>query len=231
MIGRLRGIVVDLRDDAVLLDVNGVGYLVHCSATTLARIPPPGEPLILYTDLLVREDLMQLSGFLHPAECDLYRALLTVQGVGARAAQSIVGTLGVRNLLQAISLGDWNAITAAQYVGKRIAQRVVNELKEKSTLLIERAESHAGFRPGSEGMTTTDASQSDDGLVVGPDILPDGSGSASLADCISALVNLGYSRADATLAVARAVGDGDDLATEDAVIKKALRSLGRNAQR
>jgi len=231
MIGRLRGIIVDCRDDSVLLDVNGVGYVVQCSMATLARIPPPGEPLILYTDLLVREDLMQLSGFLHPAECDLYRALLTVQGVGARAAQSIVGTLGVRKAIQAISLGDWNAITAAQYVGKRIAQRVVNELKEKSTALIERAESHAGFLPGSDGIVAGDADgDGGDPEVVGLGLTPESPGSVSQADCISALVNLGYSRADATLAVVRAVGEGDDLDTEQ-VIRQALRSLGRSTER
>ncbi|MCY4260850.1 MAG: Holliday junction branch migration protein RuvA [Rhodobacteraceae bacterium] len=230
MIGRLRGIVVECREDAVLLDVGGVGYVVHCSTATLARIPPPGETLILYTDLLVREDLMQLSGFLHPAECDLYRALLTVQGVGVRAAQSIVGTLGVRKAIQAISLGDWNAITAAQYIGKRIAQRVVNELKEKSTTLIERAESYAGFMPDSGAVSGVDPGEAGVGDAAGPVLAPDHSGSVSQADCILALVNLGYSRSDATRAVVTAVGDADDLDTEQ-VIRVALRSLGGNAER
>lgn len=228
MIGRLRGTIVHRGDDVVLLDVNGVGYVVHCSTGTLAGLPSTGQPVTLYTDLLVREDLLQLSGFLHPAERDLYRKLLTVQGVGARAAQSIVGTLGFRSTIRAITLGDWQSITAAPFIGKRISQRIVNELKEKMADLIESTGSY-GSTVGEDG---TRDDLADQAVANGSRTEPAGPmtdpATSSHADCISALVNLGYSRTEAAEAVALASREGDDADTAG-LIRISLRLLARKS--
>jgi Holliday junction DNA helicase RuvA len=113
----------------VLLDVGGVGYVVFCSDRTLRALPPRGEAVSLYTELLVREDLLQLFGFLSPYEREWHRLLVSVQGVGAKASMAILGTLGAEGVARAVALGDWGSVRAAQGVGPKLAQRVVNELE------------------------------------------------------------------------------------------------------
>ena len=132
MIGRLAGRLDYRGTDHVLIDVGGVGYVVYVSDRTLAALPGPGEAVALYTDLLVREDLLQLFGFTSPLEKEWHRLLMSVQGIGAKASMAILGTLGAEGVGRAISLGDANAVKAAQGVGPKIAQRVVNELKDKA---------------------------------------------------------------------------------------------------
>jgi holliday junction DNA helicase RuvA len=132
MIGKLSGRLDYIASDHVLLDVGGVGYVVHCSDRTLAALPPKGEAVSLYTELLVREDLLQLFGFLSPYEREWHRLLVSVQGVGAKASMAILGTLGAEGAARAVALGDWSAVRAAPGVGPKLAQRVVNELKDKA---------------------------------------------------------------------------------------------------
>ncbi|MFW5655523.1 MAG: Holliday junction branch migration protein RuvA, partial [Roseicyclus sp.] len=132
MIGRLSGRLDHVGRDHALVDVGGVGYVVHCSERTLAALPPPGAPVSLFTELLVREDLLQLFGFLDAYERDWHRLLVSVQGVGAKAAMAILGTLGAEGVARAVALGDWGAVRAAPGVGPKLAQRVVNELKGKA---------------------------------------------------------------------------------------------------
>ncbi len=132
MIGRVAGRIDYATDDHVLIDVRGVGYLVYCSDRTLQALPPAGEHVALYTDLLVREDLLQLYGFASLAEKEWHRLLMTVQGVGAKASLAILGSLGAEGVSRAVALGDWNAIKTARGVGPKTAQRVVNELKDKA---------------------------------------------------------------------------------------------------
>ncbi|WP_043918671.1 Holliday junction branch migration protein RuvA, partial [Jannaschia aquimarina] len=136
MIGRLTGRLDHKGPDHVLLDVNGVGYVVHCSDRTLAALPAPGQPARLWTELLVREDLMQLFGFLTMQEREWHRLLTSVQGIGAKASLAILGTLGADGIGRAIALGDANAVRAAPGVGPKIAQRVVNELKGKAPAMM-----------------------------------------------------------------------------------------------
>uniref|UniRef100_UPI000C33CA67 Holliday junction branch migration protein RuvA n=1 Tax=Roseovarius salinarum TaxID=1981892 RepID=UPI000C33CA67 len=131
MIGRLAGRIDYRAADHVLIDVAGVGYLVYCSDRTLSALPGPGEHAALYTDLLVREDLLQLYGFTTLLEKEWHRLLMGVQGVGAKASLAILGALGPDGVSRAIALGDWHSIKAARGVGPKTAQRVVNELKEK----------------------------------------------------------------------------------------------------
>ena len=132
MIGRLAGRIDYRAEDHVLLDVRGVGYLVYCSERTLQALPGVGEHVALYTDLLVREDLLQLFGFTTLVEKEWHRLLMSVQGVGAKASMAIMGTLGADGVGRAIALGDWNAVKAAKGIGPKTAQRVVNELKDKA---------------------------------------------------------------------------------------------------
>lgn len=132
MIGRIAGRIDHRGGDHVLIDVRGVGYVVHVSDRTLAALPAVGGQAALYTDLLVREDLLQLFGFTSMVEKEWHRLLMSVQGIGAKASMAILGTLGPDGVSRAIALGDWNAVKAAPGVGPKIAQRVVNELKDKA---------------------------------------------------------------------------------------------------
>ncbi|WP_461306696.1 Holliday junction branch migration protein RuvA, partial [Albidovulum sp.] len=136
MIGRVAGILVHRGADHALIDVRGVGYEVHISQRTAAALPRPGEAVALYTDLLVREDLLQLFGFPTLLEREWHRLLTTVQGVGARASMAILGTLGAEGTARAIALGDAAAVRAAPGVGPKLAQRIVNELKDKAPALM-----------------------------------------------------------------------------------------------
>ncbi|MDZ7909092.1 MAG: Holliday junction branch migration protein RuvA [Gemmobacter sp.] len=132
MIGKISGRIDYRAADHVLIDVRGVGYIVHVSDRTLAALPGVGEACALYTELLVREDLLQLFGFPTLLEKEWHRLLMTVQGVGAKAAMAILGTLGAEGAARAITLGDARAIQVAPGIGPKIAQRVVLELKAKA---------------------------------------------------------------------------------------------------
>ncbi|KKK73037.1 hypothetical protein LCGC14_2897870, partial [marine sediment metagenome] len=132
MIGKLSGRIDYRAADHILIDVRGVGYLVYVSDRTMAALPSVGEVVALYTDLVVREDLMQLFGFQTLVEKEWHRLLTSVQGVGAKASLAILGTLGPDGVSRAIALGDWNAVKAAKGVGPKIAQRVVLDLKDKA---------------------------------------------------------------------------------------------------
>ena len=211
MIGKVSGTLDYRGADHVLIDTGGVGYIVHCSDRTLAAMPAPGEAVALYTDLLVREDLMQLIGFATLAEREWHRLLVTVQGVGAKAALAILGTLGTEGVARALSLGDAGSIRAAPGVGPKLAQRVVLELRDKAPAVMAMGAAGAapavvparrGARPGAVVPTAA-------------------AGDAQAkADALSALVNLGYGEGEAAAAVAGVAGDD-----AGAVIRAALRAL------
>ncbi len=218
MIGRLAGRLDYRGPNHVMVDVNGVGYVVHVSERTLTELPGPGKTVVLYTDLLVREDLLQLFGFVSPIEREWHRLLMTVQGVGAKASVAILGTLGAEGISRAISIGDWAAIKAAPGVGPRIAQRVVNELKEKAPSLMALGGAIAsGDGSPVETANVTDevpekaSSQRDSNAVV-------------QAEALSALSNLGYGPSEAARAVAEAGGAAPGAGTEE-LIRSALRLL------
>jgi len=132
MIGKLSGRLDYRAGDHVLIDVRGVGYIVYCSERTLAALPGPGEAVALYTDLVVREDLMQLYGFPTLVEKEWHRLLTSVQGVGAKVSLAILGALGPDGVSRAIALGDWASIKAAKGVGPKTAHRIVLDLKDKA---------------------------------------------------------------------------------------------------
>ena len=132
MIGKLTGRLDYRAQDHVLIDVRGVGYIVYCSDRTMAALPGTGEAIALYTDMVVREDLMQLYGFTSLVEKEWHRLLTSVQGVGAKVSLAILGALGPDGVSRAIALGDWASVKAAKGVGPKTAQRIVLDLKDKA---------------------------------------------------------------------------------------------------
>jgi len=216
MIGKLTGIVDYRGVDHVLIDVRGVGYMVYCSDRTLAALPGKGEAVALYTELVVREDLLQLFGFTTLIEKEWHRLLISVQGIGAKAATAIHSTLGPECVGRAISLGDWNAVKAAPGVGPKIAQRVVNELKDKAPGVMALG--------ATLGEATGTASAEEPSLVeVCAPAAPTGDAAAQ-ASALSALVNLGYAQGEAAGAVAQAAGDMPGAGEAD-LIRAALKLL------
>jgi len=131
MIAKLTGTVDSVGDESAVIDVNGVGYLVHCSTRTLGRLPPQGGVASLLVETQVREDRIQLFGFADAAERDWLRMLSTVQGVGARTGLAILSTLSPDELVAAIAHGDKGPLTRAAGVGPKLAQRIVSELKDR----------------------------------------------------------------------------------------------------
>ena len=226
MIGKLTGRIDYRAEDHVLIDVGGVGYLVYCSDRTLAALPGPGNVVALYTDLVVREDLMQLYGFPTLLEKEWHRLLMGVQGVGAKASLAILGALGAEGVSRAIMLGDMNAIKAAKGIGPKTAQRVVIELKDKAPAVMALGGTLAA------AMGTVPATVAEDAVIetapatprkAAAPARPSGSAAAQ-SDALSALVNLGYSPSDAAGAVARAAADAPEAETA-ALIRAALRAL------
>ncbi|MEM0937518.1 MAG: Holliday junction branch migration protein RuvA [Pseudomonadota bacterium] len=217
MIGRLSGRIDWKSSDHVLLDVQGVGYIVFVSDRTLAALPPLGGHAALYTDLLVREDLLQLFGFLSLQEKEWHRLLTSVQGIGAKASLAILGTLGPDGVSRAIALGDWTAVKAAPGVGPKLAQRVVNELKGRAAEVMAMG-AVPDLAPSALGHTRDPSAP-----VAAPTPVPVLSPASGQADALSALLNLGYAQSEAAAAVAEAAGNGAEEA--DALIRAALKLL------
>ena len=215
MIGRIAGRIDYRGSDHVLIDVGGVGYVVHVSERTLAALPGAGEAAALYTELIVREDLLQLVGFTTLLEKEWHRTLTSVQGIGTKAAMAILGTLGPEGTGRAIALGDWNSIKAAPGVGPKIAQRVVNELKDKAPAVMA-----MGGALAAPTVVPSDVVDHGD-TATAPALAPSAS---SQADAMSALANLGYGPGEAATAVAEAAGAMPEADTP-ALIRAALRRL------
>jgi len=203
MIGKLKGIVDAFGDDFVHIDVGGVVYEAFCSSKTLQGLPQVGHATVVHVEMIVREDMIRLYGFATEAEKAWFRILMTVQGVGARVALSILSTLSLSELSSAIALQDKAMIGRASGVGPKLAIRVVTELKGKVPAI-------GGIDAGVLGLQNA---------------LGDGVAGSAITDAVSALTNLGYSSAQASAAVARVVGrEGDGLAA-DKLIRLGLREL------
>ncbi len=219
MIGKLTGRLDYRAADHVLIDVRGVGYIVYCSDRTMAALPGVGEAVSIYTDMVVREDLMQLYGFLSLVEKEWHRLLCSVQGVGAKVSLAILSALGPDGVSRAIALGDWGAVKAAKGVGPKTAQRVVLDLKDKA--------------PGvmAMGGTVTEAMDGPDLEVVEATepapkrvVKPASGNAAASAGALSALSNLGYGPSDAASAVAEAAASQPEAGEAD-LIRAALKLL------
>ena len=212
MIGRLAGRIEYRGSDHVLIDVRGVGYVVHVSERTAAALPGPGEQVALFTDLLVREDLLQLFGFLSLEEKEWHRLLMSVQGIGAKASMAILGALGAEGVTQAIALGDWASVKAAPGVGPKFAQRVVNELKDKAPVVMSMVAPSLAAAGGPELGEVIET-------AVAAALDPQ-----ARAEAMSALGNLGYGPGEAAGAVAEALAQETDADTA-ALIRAALKKL------
>lgn len=204
MIGKLKGRVDGfIGEDRVEIDVNGVVYEAWCSGKTLSALPKVGEACVLLTEMVVREDLMRLYGFVSAAEKSWFHLLTSVQGVGARIALAILSVLTPSELASAIALGDKNMVARANGVGPKLAIRIVTELKGK-------VPESGAIDPGTLGLQQ----------AIGEGIAP-----SAIADAVSALTNLGYSSAQASAALARVTArEGDGLPTEK-LIRLGLREL------
>lgn len=227
MIGRVAGRLLYRAGDHVLIDVRGVGYLVHVSERVLAGLPRNGEGVALFTELSVREDGWTLFGFPSLVEKEWFRLLVTVQGVGAKVALSLLGALGPDALGRAIALGDWATLARAKGVGPRTAQRVANELRDRAPAVMAMA--------GLVGMTSgiADAPPELDDMVVepaeeaGPKLkraAKRDDGARAQAEAMSALGNLGYGPGEAVQAVAQAA-EASPGADTPQLIRAALRLL------
>ena len=196
MIAKLTGLLDDFGADWAIVDVQGVGYLVHCSARTLDALGTRGDAVTIFTDLQVSENDMRLLGFAEAGERDWFRLLTQVQGVGSKVALAILSALTTGELRDACAAQDAAMVARAQGVGPKLAGRIVNELKDK-----------AGALPGGGGIA---------GVAASP------AGSAS-ADAVSALQNLGFKPAVAAQAVARAQEELGEDAGESELIRVALK--------
>lgn len=205
MIGKLKGLIDSYGEDHVIIDVQGVGYVVQCSARTLQRLPKPGEAAALSIETHVREDAIRLYGFMSDVERDWFRLMQVVQGVGAKVALAILSTLDPGALATAIATNDKAAIARAPGVGPKLAQRLCAELKDKAP-----AFGHI-----------------DPGIVQLSGALEDRKLPQPIADAVSALANLGYPQAQAIAAVAAAAKAAGDGAGTAQLIKLGLKELAK----
>jgi holliday junction DNA helicase RuvA len=205
MIGKLRGVVDSTGPDWAILDVGGVGYVVHCSGQTLQALPAVGEEASLAVETHVREDEMRLFGFASEAERDWFRLLHSVQGVGARLALAILGALKPAELASAIALQDKAMVARAPGVGQKLAGRICAELKDKAPAFAAPDPALARFQAA----------------------LGDRAAPQPASDAVSALVNLGYAQAQASAAIAVAMRSAGEEAETAALIRLGLKELAR----
>jgi holliday junction DNA helicase RuvA len=205
MIGKLRGVIDAYGEDNVVLDVHGVGYLVHCSVRTLQALPPAGEAATLAIETWVREDQIRLFGFATDIEREWFKLLTSVQGVGAKVALAVLSTLRTAELANAIALGDKAAVARTPGVGAKLAQRIVTELKDK-------APQFASVDPA---------------IVQLSGEIADKRAPQPVSDAVSALVNLGYGEIQASAAIAAAVRSAGEGATTQSLIRLGLKELAK----
>ena len=205
MIGKLKGLIDSYGEDFVIVDVGGVGYVVHCSGRTLQALPAPGGPATLSIETYVREDQIKLFGFLSDTEREWFRLLQTVQGVGAKVALAVLGTLKPADLATAIAMRDKAMVARTPGVGPKVAERIVTELKDK-------APAYTDVDPAVIRL----AGEMEEKRAPRP-----------VSDAISALVNLGYGQPQAAAAIAAAsrnAGEGADAAR---LIRLGLKELAK----
>ena len=205
MIGKLKGLIDSYGEDFVILDVNGVGYQVHCSSRTLAALPSQGQAAVLSIETHVREDQIKLFGFASDLEREWFRLLQTVQGVGAKVALSVLGTLTPPELASAVAMRDKAMVARASGVGPKVAERIVTELKDK-------APAFASVDPS---------------VVYLAGALDEKRAPKPVTDAVSALVNLGYGQPQAAAAIAAAARNAGEDADTATLIRQGLKELAK----
>ena len=204
MIGKLKGIIDEINVDHLIVDVHGVGYIVFASPRVLGSLPGIGEAVTLFIETQVREDAIKLFGFTTKAEKQWFALLQTVQGVGAKVALALVGTLSPSEIGNAIALKDIAMICRAPGIGKKVAERIVSELKNK----------------------VPEFTGNDKNLALKQD-LGEGATSQAISDAVSALENLGYSRDQAANAIASALREAGNDADSAKLIRLGLKEISR----
>ncbi|GES44291.1 Holliday junction ATP-dependent DNA helicase RuvA [Rhizobium dioscoreae] len=204
MIGKLKGTIEEIGEDYVLVDVHGVCYVAYCSARTLSKLGSIGEACILFIETYVREDQIRLFGFMTALEREWFNIVQTVQGVGAKVALALLSTLTPAELANAIALQDRAAVSRAPGVGPKVAMRIVTELKNKAPAFAGDA-ANIGLKQE----------------------LGEGVAAAPVADAVSALTNLGYSRDQAANAIAAAMKTAGEGADSAKLIRLGLKELSR----
>jgi Holliday junction DNA helicase RuvA len=205
MIGKLKGIIDSYGEDFVIVDVNGVGYVVHCSARTLQALPAAGEPVALAIETHVREDQIRLFGFLLDGEREWFRLLQTVQGVGTKVALAVLGTLKPGELASAIALRDKAMVARTPGVGPKVAERIVTELKDK-------APAYADVDPA---------------VIRLSGAVDERRAPQPVSDAVSALVNLGYGQPQAAAAIAAAARTAGEGADTKSLIRLGLKEIAK----
>lgn len=205
MIGKLTGVIDSLNEDGLLLDVNGVGYVVHASSKTIGRLGAAGSNASILIETQVREDAITLFGFADHAERDWFRLLRSVQGVGGKVALAILSTLTPNDLVNAVASQDKASVSRANGVGPKLAQRIVSELKDKAAGLELGAGANVVALPAGKA----------------------GEGGDVVNDAVSALVNLGYRRAEAYGAVSKALAAKEARPELNDLIVHGLRELSQ----
>jgi Holliday junction DNA helicase RuvA len=205
MIGKLKGLIDSYGEDHVIVDVNGVGYVVHCSARTLQALPPTGDPVALSIETHVREDQIRLFGFQNEIEREWFKLLQTVQGVGTKVALAILSTLKPAELATAIAMRDKAMVARTPGVGPKVAERIVTELKDKAPKYTEL----------------------DPAVVHLAGTLEEKRAPQPVADAVSALVNLGYGQPQAAAAIAAAARGAGEGAETAQLIRLGLKELAK----
>lgn len=218
MIGKLTGILDSASDDQLLLDVQGVGYVVFCSARTRMQLPEAGQTIALRIETQVREDAITLFGFASAAEQGWFKLLTTVQGVAAKMALALLSSLSPQELATAIAAQDKTLLTRAKGVGPKLAARIVTELKDKAPVI------PMGMRGAAVAATAAPVAPkaaNEGGALAQPEASHD----QITEDTISALTHLGYSRVDAYRAVTLALGEAEGEPSVASLVPEALRKL------
>jgi len=203
MIGKLKGFIDEIGEDSLILDVGGVGYHIFVSHRLLATFKGQGAPLTLFIETHMREDAIRLFGFATKTEQEWFRLLQQVQGVGAKVALALLGTLSTAEIADALTLADVACLTRAPGVGKKVAERMITELKGKAASVTATALSHIPFNSDDSPMPT------------------------AVADAVSALTNLGYGRSEAAVAVAQALKQSGEDADSAKLIRVGLKLMSR----
>ena len=226
MIGKISGVIDYVSDDHILIDVGGVGYVIYVTGSTLKQLPKANQKISLFTELVVREDLLQLIGFVTPIEREWYKLLTSVQGVGSKAALALLGQLPLRTISRAILLEDSDTIKAAQGIGPKIAQRLVLELKGKvpSMLAFTGKTKQSQFEQTDKDSKNNRFSVNDGDQFNDLDL--DNVSEIEL-DAISGLVNLGYSQIDSSKVVAEILNQTSNVSNVEELIRSALKMLAK----
>ena len=223
MIGRISGVVDYISDDYIIIDVGGLGYIVYVTQITISNSPKLGEKISLFTELIVKEDLLQLVGFISPVERDWYKLLTSVQGVGSKAALALLGQIPIQVLSRAILLEDSTTITSAQGIGPKIAKRLVVELKGKVPNIIKiQSKSETAL----DNLSNSPISQNYEinQQKIDQDFSRNDVSQIEI-DAISGLINLGYTQLNASQVVAKVINDSrEELVVED-IIRLSLKTL------